>query len=215
MKFRDRIDAANQLAKALDAYRGDDNVVVLGVPRGAMPMAKAVSEHLGAPLGAVLAHKIGAPGNKEFAIGCVGLSGHIYRSPYALYHGVSEDYIQDQAEKELETLKKRKRAYGLKDEDLEDKTVIIVDDGIATGATTLCAVHEVKSRNPRRVVLACAVSSRDALRKLEDAADEVVVLAAPAYFFSVGQFFEEFGQVSDEDVVKILRGRADGKQKAA
>lgn len=203
MIFEKRESAAFLLLSRLQKYK-DTNPLVLGIPRGAIPMAKIISDGLGGELSAVLVHKIPAPGNREFAIGCVGLSGHIYRSPYVYETGIPENYIQAEAQKERLDLEQRFQQYGLTRVDMKDRVVIIVDDGIATGATTKCAIHEVRAQSPQKIVLATAVSAKDSAVELEALVDEFVVLSVPFGFFSVGQFFNHFPQVTDEEVIEAL-----------
>lgn len=205
MAFRDREEAAFQLLKKLTHYK-DKNVIVAGIPRGAMPMAKIIADGLGAELGAVLVHKIPHPDNEEFAIGSVGLSGNIHRLPYVEHAGISEAYIQTAARKQLETLKERRRKYGLGELNMKDRVVIIVDDGIATGATTIGAISEVRSVGAAKIVLAAAVSARDAAAQIKPLVDEFIVMDIPPGFFAVAQFFDHFPQVTDEEVIEMLHG---------
>lgn len=213
MNFADRESAARLLLGKLKKYKGQ-NPLVLGIPRGAMPMAKVIARGLGGELGAVLVHKIPYPGGEEFAVGCVGISGHVHSMPYAHDFKVPEEYMRKTAEAQLEVLKKRKADFGIGEYDYENRTVIIVDDGIATGATTICAIHEVRSRHPGKVVLACAVAPPGTARKLRPMVDEFVVLDEPETFYAVGQFFDHFPQVSDEQVVEILREAGRFKREA-
>ena len=208
MIFRDRDVAAKLLLERLKIYK-DDHPLILGIPRGAMPMAKIIADGLNGELNAVLVHKIPAPNSPEFAIGSVGLSGHIYRSSYVKGYGISERYITATAERELEILKNRKKMYGLPNSNIKNRVVIIVDDGIATGATTLCAIEEIRSQSPRKIIVATAVSSIEAAHTIERLVDELVVLDRPRNFFSVGQFFQNFPQVSDDEVISLFRGDED------
>lgn len=205
MNFRDRETAARLLLEKLKSYQGT-NPIVAGIPRGAMPMAKIIADGLQGELTAVLVHKIPHPTNVEFAIGCVGISGHIHRSSYVDEYAVPESYIQAKAKEQLADLKSRQKNYGLVIPNMADRIVIIVDDGIATGATTKCAIHEVRSQQPAFVVLAAAVSARDSALELKSLVDDFIVLDTPRNFFSVGQFFEYFPQVSDAEVLEVLHG---------
>lgn len=204
MIFENREAAARLLAEKLEKYRGR-NPLILGIPRGAMPMARILAEELKGDLGAVLVRKIPAPDNDEFAIGSVGLSGHIYRSPYVDMFHITDQYLESVAAKQLKLLRDRQRSYGIPEPNYRDRVAIIVDDGIATGATTQAAVHEVRAQNPKKLVLAAAVASPRALAELESLVDELVVLHAPELFFAVSQFFVNFAQVSDEEVAEIFR----------
>jgi putative phosphoribosyl transferase len=204
MQFKDRAEAARQLLKELMSYKGQ-NPLVLGIPRGAVPMASIIAKGLEGELGVVLVHKIPSPSNEEFAIGSIGLSGHIQKLPYADAYGISESYLQEEAALQLEHLKARQKQYGLKELDYRDRVVIIVDDGIATGATTLSAIHEVLYHQPKKVVLAAAVSPIDSAQRLRAVVDEAVILYEPVDFYAVGQFFVDFDQVSDDEVIELLR----------
>lgn len=206
MMFTDREQAAQLLLKKLIQYKGKSDVVVAGIPRGAMPMAKIIAEGLGAEVSAVLVHKIPHPMSEELAVGCVGLSGHYQMLPYAESESISKSYISSKVEEQLRKLKKRQKDYGLATPDYTGKTVIVVDDGIATGATTMCAIHEVRSQNPAKIVLAVPVSSTDAAHKIKPMVEEFTCLYVAPYMMSIGEFYSSFQQVSDEEVVQIFRG---------
>jgi predicted phosphoribosyltransferase len=167
MVFKDRESAAYQLLEKLEKYRGK-NPIVAGIPRGAMPMAKIIAEGLGGQLAVALVHKIPHPDNEEFAIGSVGLSGNIQRLPYVEEVGISDTYIQSAAKKQLKILKQRQASYGLGEVKMKDRIVIIVDDGIATGATTIGAISEVRSLG--------------ASKRIMPLVDEFVVLDIPVGF---------------------------------
>lgn len=203
MIFKDRESAAYQLLEKLQKYKGK-NVIVAGIPRGAMPMAKIIADGLHAQLGAVLVHKIPHPESTEFAIGSVGISGNIHRSQTVEGENIPESYVQAAALKQLASLKERQKKYGLGKLDMKDKIVIIVDDGIATGETTIGAISEVKSLGAKKIILATAVSASNAARKIKPLVDEFIVIDIPAGFFGVGQFFFNFPQVTDDEVLKIL-----------
>lgn len=201
--YQDREQAAELLAESLAGYQGQ-NPLVLGIPRGAMPMAEIIAEHLGGELGAVLVHKIPAPGNEEFAIASIGLSGRVYRNLDLDSYGISESYLESEAERQLARLRERQRRFRLEAPRCEGRVVIVVDDGIATGATAVAAVKEVRSLKPKRLVLAAAVIASETAERLRGLVDELVVLAEPELFWSVGQFFADFTEVTDEDVEEVL-----------
>lgn len=207
MMFKDRESAAHQLLLKLEHYRGK-NPIVAGIPRGAMPMAKIIADGLGGELGAVLVHKIPHPDYDEFAIGSVGISGNIHLNPYVQYNEIPESYIQDTARKQVEILKKRQSLYGLGNLKMKDRIVIIVDDGIATGATTISAISEVRSLGASKIILAAAVTAPDAAHEIKPLVDEFVVLDTPHGFAAVAQFFYSFPQVSDEEVIAMLHGES-------
>jgi len=210
MYLKDRESAAYLLLDKLKQYKGM-NPLVAGIPRGAMSMAKIIADGLGGELTAVLVHKIPSPENKEFAIGSVGISGHIHRDPYVYEYGIPDTYIDATALEQLDVLKKRKEQYKLGTPEYKDRIVLIVDDGIATGATTKCAIHEVQAQKPRKIVVVAAVTSVEAASEIRPLVDALIVLDRPRNFYSVGQFFAHFPQVTDEEVVRILR-REDSSQ---
>ena len=206
MGFRDRVDAGEQLAERLVAL-GLDDPVVLAIPRGGVITAVPVARRLGAPLDLALARKIGAPFNEELAIGAIGDDGTIVLSPGLVGRiGVSQAYIDDVGARAKEEIERRRRAY-LGDRaplDVKGRTVVIVDDGLATGATAEAAARAVRSRGPALVVVAAPVASAEAVRRLEAVADEVVVLDVPSFFSAVGQFYDGFAQVTDDEVREAL-----------
>lgn len=203
MRFRDREHAALLLLERLKKYKGK-NPLVLGIPRGAMPMAKIIAEGLQGELSAILVHKIPHPENEEFAIGSIGLSGHIELLTYAESYSIPKSYIKAAATLQLEILRARQKRYGIREPDYRQRIVIIVDDGIATGATTIAAIDEVKVHKPEKIIVAAAVASRNSAEKIQPNVDEWVVLDIPEPFYAVGQFFEDFSEVSDEEVIRTL-----------
>lgn len=207
MIFNDRIEAALLLAEKLKNHQSK-HPVVLGIPRGAMPMARLIADKLGADLDVVLVHKLSAPRQPELAIGSVGLSGEAYLYPRIKEWRISEDYIQTEIERQLTLLTQRRKDYGLaaKGPDLAGRTVIIVDDGIATGSTMIGAVHEARMGHAAEVIVAAAVASKEAAERLETVADDVVLLSMPEGFRAVGQFFHDFSQVTDEEAIRCLKG---------
>jgi putative phosphoribosyl transferase len=207
MLFKNREHAARLLAQKLISYRGK-NPLVLGIPRGAAPMAKIIAETLDGELDVVLVHKLGAPDQPELAIGAVDETGRVYLSDYVSEMGVSEDYIKDETEKQLATLSRRRAMYTPFRPPLDPsgRIVIVVDNGIATGATMIAALRATRERKPAKLIGAVAVAPPATVARLGKEADEIVCLKAPADFYAVGQFFEDFSQVTDEDVVEILRG---------
>lgn len=213
MRFRNREEAARLLVDKLKNYEGT-HPLVLGIPRGAIPMAKIIAEGLQGECSAVLVRKIPAPDNEEFAIGSIGLSGHIQLMPYTASMHISETYIKKAAARQLELLQERQRLYGLEEPNYYNRIVIIVDDGIATGATTLSAIYEVQHHKPRKLIVTAAVSSIESAEKIRSMVDELVVLDEPQFFYGVSQFFDNFYQVTDEEVIELLndaKNRKTGK----
>ncbi|MDP1808622.1 MAG: phosphoribosyltransferase family protein [Actinomycetota bacterium] len=205
--FQNRVSAGRQLAVALDGFRGE-NLLVLGIPRGGVLVAAEVAQALGAPLDLIIPRKIGAPGNEELAIGAVAGEGRaIINSGLVASLGVPEEYIKEQVKKAIDEIDRRRRRY-IGDEnapDVGNKVVLLVDDGLATGYTALAAAKAVRMLGPRRIVLAVPVAPADAAARFEGVVDEFICLSTPEPFFAVGQFYSEFHQVTDEEVVSRLR----------
>lgn len=208
--FRDRDDAARQLCEKLTAYAGDDTVVV-GLARGGVVLAYRIARTLGAALGVLIVRKLGAPFNPELAIGaiCDGADPHVYLNKALIEDmGISDPHVEREIEVQANELRRREAAYArhLQAPELEGKTVIITDDGIATGATVRVAIEAVKRSEPRECILAIPVASPRSLRELEPMVDRLVCLHSPEFFYAVGQFYSHFTQVTDGDVIDMLRG---------
>jgi len=203
VRFKDRVHAAELLAEALRPL-GFRRPVVLGIPRGGVVLADVIAERLGGTADVVLARKIGAPGNPEFAIGAVSETGEVILQPYALAVA-DEDYIKAEAARQLKIIEERRAKYRAvrPKEPLFGREVIVVDDGIATGSTMEAALVAVMAENPARVVAAAPVAAPDAVERLSTKA-QVVVLSAPPDFRAVAAYYDEFPQVSDEEVIAIL-----------
>ena len=202
--FKDRETAANELLKKLCKYR-DQNPIVAGIPRGAMPMAKIIADGLGAELGAILTRKIPHPDNEEFAIGSIGISGNIHLLSHVNeFYQIPESYIEAEAKRQLDVLKRRQSQYGLNAVDMRGRTVIIVDDGIATGATVIGGIAEAKALGAKTIVVATPVSSVSAAKRITPMGDEYVSLYTPEGFYAVAQFYLNFPQVSDSEVIGML-----------
>lgn len=208
MVFEDRTDAARQLVAALARYRGK-NPLVLAIPRGAVPMGRVIADALSGELDVVLVRKLGAPGNPEFAVGAVDEAGWEYIADYAAEMGASKTYLAEEAAAQLATMRARRATYtpARAPIDPAGRIVIVVDDGLATGATMMAALHSVRARGPKRLVCAVPVAAPESLEKVRPHADEVVCLDTPAAFHAVGQFYRTFGQVEDREVVAALAGR--------
>lgn len=208
MVFEDRTDAARQLVAALARYRGK-HPLVLAIPRGAVPMGRLIADALGGELDVVLVRKLGAPGNPEFAVGAVDEAGWEYIADYAAEMGASKTYLAEEADAQLAAMRARRAAYtpARAPIDPAGRIVIVVDDGLATGATMMAALHSVRARGPKRLVCAVPVAAPESLEKVRPHADEVVCLDTPAAFHAVGQFYRTFGQVEDREVVAALAGR--------
>lgn len=204
--FQNRTDAGRRLAEAL-ADRGVTADLVLGIPRGGVPVARAVADELDAPLDVVVASKIGAPNNPEVAIGAVASDGTLWRNDDLVDAvGVTEEYIERERERETEAARQKLRRYRGTDEqpDVDGKRVVVVDDGLATGATAIAALRQVRAAGAERVTLAVPVGSPRSIEQVRAEADEVVCVEAPPQFGAVGQFYRSFEQVSDEEAMAAL-----------
>lgn len=208
MTFFNRKEAGKKLASLLEKYKGKEDVLVLGIPRGGVVVAKEVADYLQASLNVVAARKIGHPYNPEYAVGAVDLDGEVTLNEEASYdRSFDSQYINDHAKEELKTLKERVkmcRAGELKAPNVAGKMVIIVDDGIATGLTTLSVVKYLKKRSPKKIILAVPVAPPETVSDLVLQVDELEVLEQPENFYAVGQFYQEFPQVSESEIRPLL-----------
>jgi len=207
--FESRLDAARRLAQALNAYKGRDPLV-LAIPRGAVAMGAEIARLLEGELDVVLVKKLHAPGSPEFAVGAVDESGWTYVAPYAAQAGADERYLAREKEAELELLRRRRALYtpARAPADPAGRIAIVIDDGIATGASMIAALHAVRARKPARLVCAVPVAPPDNLESIRPHADELVCLETPAEFMAVGQFYRHFEQVEDDEVVALLARHA-------
>lgn len=208
--FDDRTDAGGRLATELER-RGFDADVVLGIPRGALPVARPVADTLDASLDVVVARKMGAPRNPELALGAVASDGSVWYNDHLIDRlGVSEKYLEEIRTEEAENARQKADRYreseGLPE--LRGKRVVIVDDGVATGATATACLRQVRETDAEWVALAVPVGSPRSVKDLEREADEVIAVETPADFRAVGQYYRNFGQVTDEEAIQYLRGDA-------
>lgn len=207
MIFQNREEAARLLARRLSAYYRNKHPLVLGIPRGAVPMAKIIADALGGELDVVLVRKLGHPSQPELAIGAIDESGKVFYSDYA--YEIDEGYLEAEKRRQLEVIRNRRAQYTPHRPpiDPKDRIVIVIDDGIATGSTMTAALRAIRARQPKKLVAAVAVASSQAARAMREEADALVCLKVPVEFYAVGQFFKQFEQVSDEDVIKILESQ--------
>jgi putative phosphoribosyl transferase len=204
--FKDRVEAGRKLAEALKRYRGKD-IVVLGIPRGGVVVANEVAKELEAPLDIVVSRKIEAPGEPEFALGAVTQEGEVIMDRQAAESlGATPQYLDDQIRKKREEVKDRMRMLrgDAPYPELEGRTIIIVDDGIATGSSVSAAVMSVKKRRPKEIIVATPVAPKDAVETLSEDNTKVVSLETPSAFLAIGEFYQDFGQVEDIEVKRII-----------
>lgn len=203
--FDDRIDAGKKLVEKLEEYRGPDTIV-LAIPRGGVVLGYEVAKALGAPLDVIVPRKIGAPGQPEYAIGAIGDDQVVLDELAISQMHVPRQYLDEEIERQKAEIKRRMRLY--RDDrpfpDLRGKTVILVDDGMATGSTTIAAARAVRERNPGKLVLAVPVAPPDTVEKLRPEVDEIVVLQTPEPFYAVGSWYANFEQTTDEEVIELL-----------
>jgi predicted phosphoribosyltransferase len=211
--FDSRLDAGRRLASALRAYRGR-NPLVLAIPRGAVEMGAAVARELDGELDVVLVKKLRAPDSPELAVGAVDETGWTYIAPHAAMAGADAAYLAKEKAVELALLRERRAQYtpARAPADPAGRVAIVLDDGIATGASMIAALHAVRARQPARLVCAVPVAAPESLEQVRPYADELVCLEAPESFHAVGQFYRAFPQVEDEEVVALLARH--GKRKA-
>ena len=210
--FNSRIDAGQKLAAKLQAFKNKNNTIIIALPRGGVVVGKELSLALQLPLDIVVPRKIGAPDNLEFAIGAITETGEgIFSEETIRTLGISKEYLQKTVEEERKKAQWRLTHYRQerKKRELADKTVILVDDGVATGSTLRAAIKTVIAERAKEVIVAIPVAPPDTLKKLKKEVDAVYCLHSPLNFYAVGQFYEQFEQTSDEEVIEILKSTND------
>ena len=204
MIFKDRVDAAEKLAEKLEWLRREDPII-LAIPRGGVVIGDVIAKTLDAKLDIIVSRKVGAPYNPELAIGAVMHDGSFFpNTDIIAAMNIPKKYIEEEATSELKEIDRRLMKFrGTKDYQLEGKTVVLADDGIATGATVFVTLQWLKRQNPKRLVVAVPVGPKDAIEKLSRVA-EVVVLDCPSFFNAVGGYYDTFEQVEDNRVIEIM-----------
>ncbi len=206
-RFRNRREAGRQLAHRLGSWGGDPSVQVLALPRGGVPVAWEVARALGAPLDVFLVRKLGVPGREELAMGAIAEGGvRVLNDEVIQPLGITPTVVERVTRAELAELSRRERLYrgDTPAPDLRNRTVLLIDDGLATGATMAAAVAGVRAQRPRRVIVAVPVASEEAARAMSRRADECVAVLTPRQFGGVGQWYEDFGQTTDDEVQHLL-----------
>ena len=206
--FTDRREAGRVLASRLKTYAGRDDVVVLALPRGGVPVAYEVASALGAPLDVFLVRKLGTPGHRELAMGAIASGGvRVLNDDVVRWYGIPESAIESVAREEAAELERRERAYrdGRPAPDLTNRIVMLVDDGLATGSTMRAGAHAVRLHRPSRVVVAVPVGARQTCSEIATVADEVTCARMPEPFSAVGQWYLNFDQTDDDEVRDLLQ----------
>ncbi|HEV7366705.1 MAG TPA: phosphoribosyltransferase [Gemmatimonadales bacterium] len=207
-RFRDRFQAGRQLAAALHRYAGHPDVLVLALPRGGVPVGYEVARGLNAPLDVMLVRKLGVPGHEELAMGAIASGGiRILSDEVVKAFGIPEPVVARVAAEEGEELERRERIY--RDHrpppEVAGRTVILVDDGLATGSTMRAAAAALRAQHPEQLVVAVPVAPPETCASLRSEVDDVVCARAPEPFFAVGNWYDDFSQISDEEVRQLLR----------
>lgn len=203
--FKNRTEAGEKLAHHLKEY-ADKDVIVLSIPRGGVVVGYEIAKEFNCPLDVIIPRKIGAPNNPEFAIGAVSLDGAFILNPEINKEILDKEYLKKEIEKQREEIKRRFKIYrGEKPfPDLNNKIVILTDDGIATGSTMLLAVKSLKEK-AKKIIIAVPVAPIDTYNRFLKIVDHFICLYLPEFFYAVGQFYEDFRQTTDEEVIKLLK----------
>ena len=206
MRYRDRREAGRILGERLAALAGQPDLLVLGLPRGGVPVAWEVARRLGAPLDVFVVRKLGFPGHEELAMGAIASGGVRVLNPEVVAYGVSREAIERATAREQVELERRERLFrgDRRPLPVAGRTVVLVDDGLATGSTMRAAVRALRQQEARRIVVAVPVSARSTCAEMEEEADEVVCAATPQPFHAVGLWYDDFSQTTDDEVRELL-----------
>jgi predicted phosphoribosyltransferase len=217
LRFRDRFHAGQILAERLSYLSGDPDLLVLALPRGGVPVAYEVARRLHAPLDVFVVRKLGVPGHEELAMGAIASGGiRVIDNPTVQALGITPEEIEAVTQRELRELERQERAFrdGRPVPTVQGKTVVLVDDGLATGATMRAAALALRSQNVKRLIVAVPVASAQACEEFQNEVNEVICLLTPEPFYAVGLWYEDFSQVSDEEVRRLLE-RANSEVRGA
>jgi len=211
IRFFDRRQAGQELAEALDFLKARDDVIVLGIPRGGVVVAYEVAKALGAPLDIFITRKIGAPDNPEFALGAVASDGTVVLDRLIVDQlDIPADYVLDEIKRQREEIERRMQMFRGErpPPEFKGKVVVLVDDGVATGATVLASLRALRQREPAELILAIPVGPPETVARLAEEADRVIALETPEPFWAVGRFYIRFDQTTDEEVIELLNPSA-------
>jgi len=205
MIFNDRFDAAKELLTKLTQYKNRDDVVIVALPRGGVPIGYIIAKELNLPLDIFFVKKIPSPFNQEVAIGAVSENGFIFLNEEIVkVLNISKDYIKNSINEILQKIAEKREIYKIKPKNLKDKVVILTDDGIATGSTALLASKAIKQMGAKEVIIATPVAPKDSINLLKKVANKVVTLITPSDFVAVGAYYKDFHQLDDKEVIKLL-----------
>ncbi len=206
MRFKSREEAAKQLAVALQKYKGASDSIVVALPRGGVPLGAVLARELELPLDIFFVKKIPSPYNEEVAVGAVSENGLLYLNQKAITMlGISQEYIHNKTKEILKKMHEKRALYQKPSFDYKNKTILLVDDGIATGASFILAIKALKALGAKRVIAIAPVAPSDVAQELEEIANEVVIIRKDPYFMAVGAYYDDFHQLSDSEVQEILK----------
>jgi len=217
LRFKNRAQAGQQLAEKLRQYANDPDTIVLGLPRGGVVVAYEVAEKLGLPLDIILVRKLGVPGYEELAMGAIASGGvRVMNDDVVQMSNISQSAIEDVARRENLELERREKAYrsDRPRPDVKGKTVLLVDDGLATGATMRAAVVTLRKQKPKELIIAVPTASPETCDEFRPDVDDIVCSITPTPFYGVGAWYEDFAQTTDEEVMELLRAAQRAKKSA-